>query len=311
MLRGPSSCSSVMPVDEVLERTPIGAVLRRAKGRSARIYVNGLRVAEEEKFLFSYDITSLSAGLRRALNRERSNVGRTAYSDRVKAILLAATARSVADVLAADLAGFERGTQHDETNWLDVALHACAILNAFERVVFLTSWQLVSAPEYVGRARDDGYRIVIVPDALQRKLGGTIDIAGDPIVDLGVFQERWNAGFAFSFVDVKDLAQAEREVFSRTDAIIALQGRKPRAIQGVLISETMRINATGTATITGLWDAAAGRIVIRRDQLRSLETYAGVLLHEVTHARTEAPDVSSPFEDALTQTLGVVASRSV
>lgn len=47
--------------------------------------MNGLRVATEDNFLFSYDITSLTAPLRRALNRERSNVGRTAYADRDKA----------------------------------------------------------------------------------------------------------------------------------------------------------------------------------------------------------------------------------
>lgn len=41
-------------------------------------------------------ITKLSAPLRRALNRERSNVGRGAYSDRVKAILTACRSSEVA-----------------------------------------------------------------------------------------------------------------------------------------------------------------------------------------------------------------------
>jgi hypothetical protein len=69
--------------DVELEGTRYGAVLQR-EGKSARIYVNGLRVAEEPNFLFSYNITSLTKALRAALNRERSNVGRQAYSDRVK-----------------------------------------------------------------------------------------------------------------------------------------------------------------------------------------------------------------------------------
>jgi hypothetical protein len=42
------------------------------------VYVKGLLVAEEPNFLFSYNVTRLSAALRRALNRERSNVGRGA-----------------------------------------------------------------------------------------------------------------------------------------------------------------------------------------------------------------------------------------
>ena len=102
-------------------------VLRRTNTRTkARIYVNGLRVAEEDNFLFSYNITSPTAAMRRALNRERSNVGRSAYTDRVKAILLACDHDEVIDALVADLQNYERGTWHDETQWLDVGLHAAS-----------------------------------------------------------------------------------------------------------------------------------------------------------------------------------------
>ena len=76
--------------EHLLESTEYGDVLARPSRQSpARVYVKGLFVAEEPNFLFSYNITKLSAALRRALNRERSNVGRSAYSDRVKAILTA------------------------------------------------------------------------------------------------------------------------------------------------------------------------------------------------------------------------------
>lgn len=295
--------------DAELERTAYGSVLQRPHGQRARVYVNGLRVAEEENFLFSYDVTSLSAPLRRALNRERSNVGRSAYQDRVKAILLAAGSKSVADPLAADLRGYETGKWHDETRWIDVALHACRILNAAEKVVFLTASEIAAAPAYLGRAREDGYRIVTVPEDLRRKLGGARDVAGNPIVDLGVFRDRWNEGFTFAFVAEPDLTPAERAVFGRTREIVALQGGYPRQVKEVRISETMRINRAGTAEVVGIWDEEAGRIVIRRDQLRSLPRYAGTLLHEVTHATTGTQDVSADFEEALTSTMGAVASR--
>ena len=73
--------------DKILERTQYGEVLEKKKG-TARIYVNGVKVAEEENFIFSYNITSLTKAIRKALNRERSNVGRSAYSERVKSVLL-------------------------------------------------------------------------------------------------------------------------------------------------------------------------------------------------------------------------------
>lgn len=297
--------------DELMEQTPHGAVLRRPPNASARIYVNGLRVAEEERFLFSYNVTSPNAALRRALNRERTNVGRTAYADRVKAILLAANCKDVADALAGDLEGFATGKLHDETSWLDVSLHACRILNASGKVIFLTSHELVVAPAFVERAQADGYRIVTVPEELRWKLRNALDIAGRPIVDLSLFSEQWNASFSFSFIDEKDLTAAERAIFSLTDQIIGLQGRRPRELQAVRISETMRIDAAGTGEVLGLWDTATGEIVIKRDQLKSVGQYAGALLHEVTHAITGTQDASVAFELALSHTLGVVAASAL
>jgi hypothetical protein len=49
--------------ERALENTPYGQVLERASGRPARIYVTGLLVAEEERFAFSYNITSLTAAI--------------------------------------------------------------------------------------------------------------------------------------------------------------------------------------------------------------------------------------------------------
>src|SRR5437667_348537 len=143
--------------DEVLEETEYGVVLKRPKW-AARIYVNGLRVAEERNYVFSYDITSPTKALRAALNRERSNVGRTAYTDRVKAIVLAATSAGVASAAAEDLSKFETGRWHGERQLVDVGVHACQVLNASGRVIFLTPQELNAARDFVDRARNDGYR---------------------------------------------------------------------------------------------------------------------------------------------------------
>lgn len=297
--------------DDVLERTPLGAVLARRRGRPARIYVNGLRVASEDNFLFSYDITSLTPSLRRALNRERNNVGRTAYADRVKSILLAAESKVVADTLARDLEKYEWGTIHDETEWLDVGLHACRILNATEKVLFVTAWQIGEAPAAIDRARQDGYRIVSVPETLARKLPKAVDIKGEPINDLGTWQERWTASFQYSFVEPDELAPSERVIFDQTPRIIRLQGRRPAGIKAIRISSTMRIKPTGRAEVLGTWDQGTGEIVIRRDQLASITAYAGALLHELTHVRSGTADLTRDFEDALTATTGTVAGKAL
>ncbi len=85
--------------EQLLEKTSYGQVLQKGNDY-AHIYINGVRVAQEDNFLFSYNLTSLTQTMRKALNRERTHVGRTAYTDRVKAILLECKSKAVAELLA-------------------------------------------------------------------------------------------------------------------------------------------------------------------------------------------------------------------
>lgn len=71
----------------VLEDTGFGAVLEKPIHENAGIYIHGVKVAEESNFLFSYNITNLPNKLRKALNRERDNVGRAVYTDSIKNIV--------------------------------------------------------------------------------------------------------------------------------------------------------------------------------------------------------------------------------
>lgn len=298
--------------DEELGATPFGTVLRRTGNRAkARIYVNGLRVAEEETFLFSYNITSPTAALRRALNRERSNVGRSAYTERVKSILLACDHDAVIDALVGDLQKYERGTWHDETQWIDVGLHACKQLNAKRQVIFLTAFELSFAGDFVQRARDDGYEIIVVPETIRRKLRGLSDAAGNPIRDLDRYRDEWQDSFHFTFVDPADLSDGERTVFASLPQIFAARGGRPRHVRDVLVSETMRLMEGRYQEAVGVWEPDGGQIIVKRTQLQSLAKFAGTVLHELSHALSGAPDVSLEFEQQLTEDLGAVAARSI
>jgi hypothetical protein len=297
--------------EDILEATAYGQVIRRRPPLPARIYVNGLRVAEEKNYLFSYNITSPTKALRAALNRERTNVGRTAYTDRMKAILLAAASESVNGALAEDLSRFEKGSWHDEVQLVDIGVHACQVLNATGRVIFLTPAELTTARDFVNRAEQDGYRLVVVPANIARKLKDEVDVTGAPIVDLRRFREQWNESFSFTWVPPDALTDDERAVFARTEDILALRGGRPSSVREVAISSTMRIGASGYAEASGVWESREGRIVVKRDQLASLDAFAGTLLHEVAHAVSGTSDVSEAFEDALTSELGSVAERAL
>jgi len=291
-----------------IEKTKYGEVLEK-KGERARIYVNGVRVAEEDNFLFSYNITSLTQKIRRALNRERSNVGRSAYSDRVKSILLSCKSKEVADRLVGDLRNYFTGRMHDELTWIDVQEHAVKILNSLEKVVFLTSEELISATDMVDEARSGGYRIVTIPENLRDRVRGQKDVHGNTIRDLSQFYSEYTESFEFRFIEPGKLRNDERRVFDMTDAIFRLVGGRPRQIREVKISETMRKELGSFVEANGLWDAANRRIIVKRGQLRTLKDYAGTLLHETAHAISGASDVSRDFEMELTALLGVIVSR--
>ena len=128
---------------KLIESTEYGDVYE--KKSISNIYINGVKVAEEENFLFSYNITSLTAKIDKALNRERTNVGRSAYSDRVKRILLSCRGEAIVKALINDLQNFELGTLHDELKWIDVQEHAVKILNSQKEVIFITPSEMQSS----------------------------------------------------------------------------------------------------------------------------------------------------------------------
>lgn len=300
--------------DEILERTEYGEVLRRPEGRKvpARIYVNGLRVAEEADFLFSYNITAPTKKLLQALNRERTNVGRTAYTGRVKDILLACQGREVVDTLARDLQLMERGTAHDELLWIDVAVHACQVLNTLDRVVFVTGMEVIEYPTVIDHARSDGLRVVVVPDTVRAKLPGLLDGANQPVRDLSQYLMDWDQSFQYSFIATERFTEAERAIWDKTPLILRLAGGKPKNVRDVKISETMRLEGKAYSEAQGVWDSREGLIIVKRSELSSLQKYAGTLLHELVHATTDnADDFSNEFIDGLTETLGRIADKGV
>jgi hypothetical protein len=297
--------------DKPIETTTYGQVLDKGKRAAARIYITGLRVAEEENFLCSYNITSVNSSIRKALNRERTNVGRTAYVGRIKDILLSCKTEAVAQRLVDDLQGYERGTSHDELSWIDVQVHACKLLNATGRVIFLTPQELIDAKDMVDRAKKDGHRIITIPESVKQKIHGAADLQGNPIRDLGTYAKEWNESFAFQFVKENDLTARESAVFKQTSAIFELVGGRPRNVKAILISETMRAETFNYREAAGIWEPDTRRIIIKRDQLKKLETFAATLLHETAHATSGASDITEEFEQELTALLGTLTKNAL
>jgi hypothetical protein len=163
----------------------------------------------------------------------------------------------------------------------------------------------------VDHARNDGIKIITIPDNIQRDVVGMTDLSGEPIRDIGQYQAEWNDSFVFEFVEPASLSSAERSVFDIVEAIAALAGGLPDHVKSVRVSNSMRVELGTGSDALGLWDGSTQSIVIRRDQLSSVSSFAGTLLHEIVHARTGFDDVTRDFENALTDVIGQTAEAAL
>lgn len=295
---------------DILETTSYGQVIKKV-GNTANIYINGVKVAEEPNFLFSYNITSLTAKLKKALNRERSNIGRTAYTDRVKSILLECQSDAVIHNLIDDLQQFGSGCKHDELDWQDVQIYASQQLKVLDsKSAFVTSDDLMQTPSIIDEMERSGYNPIVIPTNLANKMEDYNQEASDDDTFITTEQFVLNQQTEFNPVIVNKNAftPVEKAVYSKTAQILDLIGGLPPQVQKIRIAESLYDSDFYYETV-GLWQPEEHRILIKRKQLQSLQTYAGTLLHECIHAMSGFDDVSRDFEQELTKAIGNIAAK--
>jgi hypothetical protein len=286
--------------ETVIESTKQGQVVEK-KGQHGNIYINGVKVAEEENFLFSYNITVLNAPIKKALNRERTNVGRSAYTASVKKILLASSSKEVAKILAKDLTNIDRGTAHDELTWIDIQEHSVKILNQQGKYLFVTSFEAMEHPDMIDQAKNSNHEVIVIPENLKDKIQDSTDFSGEPIIDIGQFVSNYNDSFEFNFIEPNQLTQREKKIYNFTPMIINIYGFHSKEIK---ISSTMRKDFFSEVDTLGCWDELTNSIVLSRKTLNSLANFSGTLIHELIHAKTGHDDVTRAFETSLTEAIG-------
>lgn len=289
----------------VLDSTPFGQVLKKT-APEAGIYLYGVKVAEEENFLFSYNITALEEKIVRNMHRERPNAERSVYAEPIRNILTAGSNQKIARALINDLSNYDQGTNHDELRWLDVQENAVKTLNSFSKVVFLTVEDQNNFADFIEQARRDGYDFINIPSNLKERLKNTNDITGVPVRIIDQFYKHYEKGFRFLFIDPKNLSPAEREIFGEQDALFNFLGGRPPRIREIKISEKMRKEMDGQDAVS-LWIAATGTIIIKRSELKSRQDFAAALLHETAHALSRMEDGNRGVEQELTKLLGILA----
>lgn len=279
----------------LLEKTKYGEVYKCNDIMCGTIYINGVKVASEPNFMFDYNITNINKQIRKALNRERSNVGRTAYADTVKNILKSCKSDEVLIPLVDDLHRIMMGTNKDETSWVDVASYAANILNKSGEFVFMTANQRSHlSNQEVEIFEDSGKKLVIVTDAVFFK------IAEDVTTFKNVY-DVYAESFEYEFVDYNDLSDAEKRVFDLKDLVIQFIKSQYKVCTDIVVSETIRVNELGTST-NGAYDGS--KVIIKRSVLSNPVLFCEVLAHELCHHQHGYFDNTRDFENDLSSMLG-------
>lgn len=267
------------------------------------VYVNGLRIAEDESLKFSYNITKLDSKLRKNLNRERNAVGRTAYTDSIKKILLSCESDEVWDDIAADLTK-EASGRCAEAGWSDICAKAAEHLNKSndDHHVFMTQEernQLTAVQ--VEKIQNQGREVTIIPRSAKEK-------AFDFISTMEDVEEEYMNSFEFEFIDPMQLSSVEREVWNdiaQVDELVKKRFGKP--MPRCLVSETMMSEDARGPKASGLWSPQEQAIIVKRSALDSRNDFLGTLLHEYCHYLSGCTDNTRGFENALTDMCGVLA----
>ena len=291
----------VFSSSNLLEKTKYGEIYSCSNG-NAHIYINGVMVATENNFMFSYNITSMNTQIKKALNRERTNVGRSAYADTVKNILKSSSSDIVLFQLVRDLQHRMSGTNKDETTWVDVAKHAATVLNKTENVVFMTPSQRADISNQQKEILDEsGKKLVLVTEDIYQKIQSDVPTFGD------VYRQYSNS-FRYSFIEYQDLTEQEKKVFDLHTSILDLLSNRFRICQEIKISETIRTDQFGNTTL-GIRDG--NRVILKRDVLSDPISFCGTLAHELCHYQHGYDDNSRSFENDLTNMLGLTLYSAI
>lgn len=294
--------------EQILEGNKYGELIKR-KADNASIYINGVKVAEEENFLFSYNITAITTQIKKSINRERTNVGRSAYSESVKRIILSCNNELVINFLKEDFLKIDLGQAHDEMSWVNIQEYVARFINKDSKVLFVDTQEILENTNLIDEAKESGFQIIPIPTSLANKIQDQTDIDGNKINNLSNFITNRNENFEYKYIPLEALSFSEKEIFAKTDKILSL-ANICLSDYDIQFSENMQ-NSYDFMPMKGICNHTDKTIIIKRSELSSLSSYAETLIHEALHATTGYSDVSRNFELILSKTIGVLCEKAI
>lgn len=292
-----------------LDKNGYGEIYTRTSTEYSCIYVHGVKVAEEANYLFDYNITRTNTALEKSLNRERTAVGRTAYSELIKKMLLNAKADSVMKNLIDELKKIPLGTNCDEISLTDVQVHAIKTYNEQKNLVFVSTLDSYNmSNDDKEKIKQSGREVVIIPDSVFEKVKDMVDESGKEIGTFNTVIREYNDNFQYQFIEESSLTPEEQKIWAFKDFIFSLYGDEQYQSK---IRISTNINEMLTGDTFGVYDSSIDEIIIKRDVLKDTSKFCEVLFHELIHATTGYPDNDRRFENELGMIVGKLSTKLI
>ncbi len=280
-----------------LEKNRYGEVYPKRVDLPGCIYVNGLKIAEEQNFLFSYNITKPSKSIIQAMDRDRISVSRTAYAGTIRNILKHCSSQNVTRTLVDDISKVMAGKNKDETGWVDISANAAIALNRSGTSVFMTPSERSRLDNHqIEILNNCGKELIFVTDAVFSKICSHVCTFENVV-------ESYRHSFKYNFVPPEQLSQREAYVYSYSTQVFDFLQKK-YAFQNpeVKISETIASDQNGQEAV-GIWSPKYKAIIVKRALLDDLNDYLRVLFSVYTIYASSQKVVSREYETALSDIL--------
>lgn len=284
--------------NQLLCQNNYGEIYAKLPNKPASIYINGHMVSTEVNFLFSYNITKVTKKIRNSMNRERMNMNKNVYANSIQKIILSCKSETVIKLLIDNMQnkGIEKC---DEIKYIKVIKYITDLPEANKNIVYVTQEQMEKEFNIINKINSDGQNIVVLNNEIYDK------IKNNPNVNtMTKFRLDYNKEYQYEFIDPSELTEKEREVYDATDFILGTINAKKYKSK-IFIAN--KIREPDDLSIRGV--CTRDKIIVRRTQLKSLQSYAGTLIHECTHAITRTSDITLEFENALTNNLGLIIAN--
>lgn len=293
----------------LIAETKYGDILEKKDGISI-IYLNGLEIARSEEFLFSYNITKPNSKIKEKLNRERKNVGKSAYSDRIQDIILSTENSVMMDRFFKKL---RSQNTRNELGYPKVQQHVIKYFNnkgfGGKEILFANQTEItIKSADITDLRESKNIEIIPVSEKVYSNIEEKNIKSEKKINTLDEYYRREEESFEPKCIEVEELTEEEKKIFNAKKEIFKVFPL-PIKVEKIKIAEQL-YNKNNDRTL-GLWDEEEKTIYILRKQLYSLESYLGTLLHEMNHAKAGNMDATRAFESDLTETLGILAASYI